>query len=295
MLKQLLIRNVALVLELTVCFDRGLNVLTGETGAGKSIIVDSVNFLIGARADKDMIRSGAEKAYVEGVFDISDNQAALNFLSQNDMEADDGCIFISRELNTAGRSVCRIGGMAVNLSLLKTFASSLIDIHGQHEHQSLLHSSVHLALLDKFAKQDALVQKVRASYDKMQAVQARLNEAALSEQEKARLRDMCAYQLKEIEDVHPTQEEDDQLEQTLPKMKHSGKLLELAETAYNDLYEGEGSATERAGKAARCLEDMAELDDSLAELSQNLNSALAALEDAANTLATYKQKKSWIL
>lgn len=284
MLTKLSIQNFAIISRLELSFGPGLNVFSGETGAGKSIVIEALGFVLGARGDADTIKDGAQKMSVSAVFSTDmlpqEVRAAHHFTAPD--------FTLSRELDRKGKGKAFINGKPATVSALAQLGRHLVDFHGQHEHQSLLHSSVHLALLDKFAKQDALVQKVRASYDKMQAVQARLNEAALSEQEKARLRDMCAYQLKEIEDVRPTQEEDDQLEQTLPKMKHSGKLLELAETAYNDLYEGEGSATERAGKAARCLEDMAELDDSLVELSQNLNSALAALEDAANTLATYK-------
>ena len=150
MLKQLIIRSVALVDELELAFQDGLNVMTGETGAGKSIIVDAVGFLLGGRADRDMIRAGSAKAYVEGIFDVQENQSALVFLADAQMEAEDGLVTLSRELSQSGRSVCRINGIAVNVSMLKDISSRLLDIHGQHEHQSLLDERNHLRFLDDF-------------------------------------------------------------------------------------------------------------------------------------------------
>ena len=143
-------------------------------------------------------------------------------------------------------------------------------------------------LLDKFAKQEKLLCEVRQAYQQVQALQAQLDALRLSAQEKERLLDMSQYQLKEIEDVNPSAEEDAQLEQTLPKMKHAGRLLEMAQEAYYELYAAEDAASARAGKAARTLESMAELDESLAPLAQDVNSALVTLEEAANTLGSYK-------
>lgn len=289
MLKQLLIRNVALVLELTVIFDRGLNVLTGETGTGKSIIVDSVNFLIGARADKDMIRSGAEKAYVEGVFDISGNQAALDFLSQNDMEADDGCVIISRELNSAGRSVCRIGGMAVNLSLLKAFASSLIDIHGQHEHQSLLNERSHLSFLDAFGDTEHQVllsntaQRYKQYHDAKAKYKALLDKNA---QRQERLQWLQAKR-KEISSAKPKAGEEEGLRKSLENLRNAGKISRSLQQAYSAVYDtrGDSDAALRMLKTAMgALSEIAGYDEAFEALRARIESVYYETEDVGMEL-----------
>ena len=149
MLKRLSIKNVALIERLDMDFDNGLNVLTGETGAGKSIIIDAVNLALGERASRELITTGAEKASVEAEFDIEGEEAVKSMLRQNELE-DDGLI-ISRELSASGKNVCRINGTLVNLATLKQITDLLVDVHGQHEHQSLLMQSRHIRFLDSFA------------------------------------------------------------------------------------------------------------------------------------------------
>jgi DNA repair protein RecN (Recombination protein N) len=175
MLRQLLIRNIALVDELSLSFERGLNVLSGETGAGKSIIVESVSFLLGGKADKDLIRTGSLKAYVEGIFDVGKHKEALSFLLENAIEPDEGTLIMSREFNISGRSIYRIGGLAVALSAYKQLSMMLMDIHGQHEHQSLLDERKHLAFLDGFGKEDhqTLLKQVQSSYYYYHELEAR--------------------------------------------------------------------------------------------------------------------------
>lgn len=284
MLKQLNVQNFAIISNLTLHFGPGLNVFSGETGAGKSIVIEALGFVLGARGDTDAIKDGAQKMSVSAEF--SSNMLPLAVRKERQIDTD--TFVLKRELDRHAKGKAFINNKPVTVSALAQMGRYLVDFHGQHEHQSLLHPAVHLTLLDKFAKQDTLLQKTQASYSRLKSIEERLNAASLSEQEKERLRDLCAYQLKEIEDVNPSADEDLQLEQNLPKMKNAGKLLELAQNAYNELYEDEGSATERAGRAARCVEDMAELDENAAELASNLNAALAALEDAASTLAAYK-------
>ena len=284
MLKQLLIRNVALVMELTVYFDRGLNVLTGETGAGKSIIVDSVNFLIGARADKDMIRGGAEKAFVEGVFDVSNNQAALDFLSENDMEADDGCVFISRELNTAGRSVCRIGGMAVNLSLLKAFASFLIDIHGQHEHQSLLNERSHLSFLDAFGDREhqELISSTAQNYKQYRAANA--DYIALLDknaQRQERLQWLQAKR-KEIAAAKPKAGEEEGLRKSIESLRNAGKISRSLQQAYNSVYDTRAdadTALRLLQTAMGAMSEIAGYDEAFETLRARIESMYYEAED----------------
>ncbi len=284
MLLRMRVQNFAIISDLSLEFAPGLNVFSGETGAGKSIVIEALGFVLGARGDVSVIKDGADKMTVSAVFSAADLPQDL----REEYHIAGDVFTLKRELDKKGKGKASVDGRAVTVAALGRLGRALVDFHGQHEHQSLLHASVHLALLDKFAKHDAWVQKTEAAWRKSQALQAQLDAARLSEQEKERLLDMYQYQLKEIEDVNPTADEDLQLEQTLPKMKHAGRLLEMAQEAYYELYEAEDSATARAGKALRDLQNMAELDENLTPLSEDLNSALLTLEEAANTLGAYK-------
>lgn len=284
MLSRLRVQNFAIISDLSLDFAPGLNVFSGETGAGKSIVIEALGFVLGARGDVSVIKDGADKMTVSAVFssDMLPEDVRKEYQISGDV------FTLKRELDRKGKGKAYADGRAVTVAALAHIGRALVDFHGQHEHQSLMHASVHLLLLDKFAKHGTLVQKTEDAYRRVQGVQAKLDAARLSAQEKERLLDMSRYQLKEIEDINPTADEDFQLEQTLPKMKHAGKLLEMAAEAYNELYEAEDSATARAGKAARELQNMAELDENLAPLAQDVSSALLTLEDAAATLGAYK-------
>ena len=284
MLRCLTVQNFAIISDLTLHFAQGLNVFSGETGAGKSIVIEALGFVLGARGDVSAIKDGADKMLVCAEFSSQD--LPQNLRQEYQIAGD--VFVLRRELDRKGKGKAWVEGRTVTVSALSQLGRHLVDFHGQHDHQSLLHSSVHLMLLDKFAKQEKLLCEVRQAYQQVQALQAQLDALRLSAQEKERLLDMNQYQLKEIEDVNPSAEEDAQLEQTLPKMKHAGRLLEMAQEAYYELYAAEDAASARAGKAARTLESMAELDESLAPLAQDVNSALVTLEEAANTLGSYK-------
>ena len=251
MLLRMRVQNFAIISDLSLDFAQGLNVFSGETGAGKSIVIEALGFVLGARGDVSVIKDGADKMSVTASFSSQDLPAELR--KEFQIAAD--VFTLKRELDRKGKSKAAVDGRTVTVTALARLGRALVDFHGQHEHQSLLHSSVHLALLDKFAKHDALVNKTQEAYRQWQAAQAQLNAARMSEQEREQLLDMSRYQLKEIEDVHPTADEDFQLEQTLPKMKHAGRLLEMAQEAYYELYAAEDSATSRAGKALKDLQN----------------------------------------
>lgn len=285
MLKRLRVQNFAIIDDLTLDFSGGLTVFSGETGAGKSIVIEALGFVLGARGDVSVIKDGADKMCVLGEFESAYLPQELR--EQYHLTADR--FTLRRELDKKGKGKAQLDGRTVTVSALAQIGSYLVDFHGQHDHQSLLHAAVHLRLLDSFAKHDALVNEVRAAYQQEQAVRTRLEALRLSAQEKERLLDLYSYQLKEIEDVSPKADEDLQLEQALPKLKHAGKLLELAQEAYAELYEAEKSATSCTGKAVKAINAMAELDDHLAPLAQDLNAALVTLEDAAQTLGAYQE------
>lgn len=288
MLKTLRVQNFAIIDDISLDFEEGLNVFSGETGAGKSIVIEALGFALGARGDVTLIKDGTDKMSVTATF----TSVALpdEIREQHQLSAD--VFTLKRELDRKGRNKAYVDGRAVNVTTLSQIGQQLVDFHGQHEHQSLLHSSVHLFLLDKFAKHDALVQKVADAYHRAQTLQAQLDAARLSAQEKERLLDMSQYQLDEIERVNPTANEDLQLEQELPKLKHAGRLLENAAEAYNELYSAEDSATARVSRAAKEVAAMAELDENMSSLGEDLNNALLTLEDVASTLGDYKDSLS---
>lgn len=285
MLTQLHIQNFAIISNLTLDFSNGLTVFSGETGAGKSIVIEALGFVLGARGDVSVIKDGAERMQV--VAEFTSDALPTSVRQTYQISADR--FTLRRELDRKGKGKAYLDGRPVTVSTLAQLGSYLVDFHGQHEHQSLLHSSVHLTLLDQFAKHDTLLTRVQAAYAHAQEIRAKLDALRLSAQEKERLLDLYAYQLKEIEDVRPTPDEDVQLEQALPKLKHAGKLLEMAQEAYDELYNADGCATARTTKAAKLLTHMAELDENLTQLAQDVNAALVTLEDAAATLGSYKE------
>lgn len=284
MLVRLHVQHFAIIDDLTLDFAPGLTVFSGETGAGKSILIEALGFVLGARGDVSLIKEGAGKMSVQATFTACVLPAALR--TQYGLTADQ--FTLKRELDLKGKNKAFIEGRPVTVSALAQIGQALVDFHGQHDHQSLFHTSVHLKLLDQFAKHEKLVSQVAAAWQTVQTLQAKLDAARLSAQEKERLLDMSQYQLAEIERVSPKPGEDSELDQQLPKLKHAGKLLELAAEAYEALYAADTSASSRAGKAARALTSMAELDENLSALAENVNSALTTLEEAANTLADYK-------
>ena len=284
MLSKLRVVHFAIIDDLTLTFAPGLNVFSGETGAGKSIVIEALGFVLGARGDVSLIKDGADKMSVEAQFSSSVLPAELR--QTYGLTADQ--FTLRRELDRKGKNKAYVEGRAVTVAALCQIGQALVDFHGQHDHQSLLHANIHLTLLDQFAKHEKLVSQVYAAWQTVQTIKAKLEAAQLSAQEKERLLDMSQYQLDEIEKISPKPGEDSELDQALPKLKHAGKLLELAAEAYEELYAADSSATARGSKAARALTAMAELDENLAPLAENVQSALVTLEDAASTLSDYK-------
>ena len=285
MLTKLHIQNFAIISQLTLDFSQGLTVFSGETGAGKSIVIEALGFVLGARGDVSVIKDGADRMQVSAEFISSALPADIRKTQQ--ITADR--FTLRRELDRKGKSKAYVDGRLTTVSTLAQLGSYLVDFHGQHEHQSLLHASVHLTLLDHFAKHTHLVEQTQTAYSHLQALRAKLEALRLSAQEKERLLDLYSYQLKEIEEAHPAAGEDLQLEQSLPKLKHAGKLLEMAQEAYDELYNAENAAATRVARAAKLLAQMAELDENLTQPAQEANAALVALEDAASTLSSYKE------
>lgn len=289
MLEQLLIRQFALFEEITVVFSSGLSVLTGETGAGKSLVVDAVSFLCGGKADKDIIRTGSDKVYVEGLFSVQDNKEIEEILASLEMEADDGMLLISRELNRSGRSISRIGGVSVPVGLLKQITGALIDIHGQHEHQSLLRESLHLQYLDSFgdAQHAELLATVYKDYELYHQQNKRYLEAMDNAQAREEQLDLLRLKDKELEAARLVPGEDSELAQSRDLLRHAGKIKGALDGAYQALYEGssnDASAWVLTNQSLKIMEGIVDMDPRFQDIFVRIQSTFYEIEELGHDL-----------
>ncbi|MDE6015810.1 MAG: DNA repair protein RecN [Acetatifactor sp.] len=288
MLQRLHVKNLALMEETEVEFAPGLNILTGETGAGKSLLIGSVNLALGAKFEKDMLREGAESALVELVFSCEGSDVA-QMLAKLELEPEDGSIIISRRMQP-GRSVCKINGETVTAKQVKELAEVLLDIHGQHEHQSLLHKKKHMEILDAYCG-EACEDKARAvavAYETCRRLERELAEESMDETAKAREQSLAEFEWKEIEDAHLREGEDEELEQLYRRMSNSRKISEsLAESYRYSGTDGEGGAGASLSRALRALGAVTMYDERLAELERQLSEVDSLLADYNRDIAEY--------
>ena len=289
MLISLHVKNLALIKETEVNFKEGLNILSGETGAGKSIIIGSINLALGARADKDMIRTGAEYALVELVFQITDEDV-LSTIKQLDIPVEeDGIIIIQRKIQ-ASRSVCKICGETATTKQLKELSELLIDIHGQHEHQSLLYKKNHLDILDSFAGSElfSIKQELKEVYQTYCSIQKELEALGVDEGVKAKELSLAEFEYQEIEDAKLVEGEDEGLEITYRRMSNSRQIVEAASKAYQMTGSGDGqTAADAVGRAVRELHSIEGYDDKAAELAMELANIDNLLSDFNRNIAEY--------
>ncbi len=262
----------------------GLNVLTGETGAGKSIVVDSVNLALGGRADRDLIRTGSDKATVQAVFDIAGNEKVCEYLADIGLEDEDGMLVISRELSASGRNICRVSGSVVPLAQLKQLTTLLVDMHGQHEHQSLLSAGNHLNYLDNFggAEHAQKMQMVKAVYLEYKSTQKQLKKLSEDKADRERRLDLIRFQLEEIEVVRLKPDEDSKLEKQNRLLENAEKIADSVNSAYNLVYMGSDrspSAQESLRSAADSLSLIAEVDERYNDLYRRLDEAYYLVQD----------------
>ena len=283
MLSKLSVRNFAVISHVEFSPKPGLNVFTGETGAGKSVAISALSFVLGARGSVSLIKDGADKLEVRAEFEA---KLPETLLQKYALSGTNFCL--ARSLDRHGKSKASINGKPASAAVLAEIGKELVDFHGQHEHQSLLRCEVQLDLLDTFGKLSTLREKTHLQWKNWREAQARLEAAQLSEQEKQRQLDLCNFQLQEIEKVAPQLGEDVELEQKLPQLKHAGRLVELASTAYQDLYDNENSAVTLLGRAARQVSEMAQLDEQAAPLADALAQAETLAADAASDLSAYQ-------
>ncbi len=284
MLLELAVENYAVVDQLRVRFHPGLNLLTGETGSGKSIIVDALSLLFGGRSSTDMIRTGEARARISGIFEAADPAIAA-VLQPAGFELEEGELLIEREILSSGKSRVYIGNRPATVALLRDLAAHLGDIHGQHDTQLLFSPDAQLDMLDAFAGSRDSRGAVRDAFRKWRAAEAELADLESSEQEKLRLLDLWQFQRNEIENESPVAGEDVALEEERRVQQNVGKLLEHANAALDNLYESEGSAFETLRAAMRRLDD-----PSLHEVRDTLEPARVAIEEASHALRSYLAK-----
>lgn len=287
MLQSLHVKNLALIEEIEVEFGKGLNILTGETGAGKSIILGSVNLALGSRYTKDILRKGTDYGFVELLFHV-ENEKQIQKLKELDVFPEDGLIVLSRRL-MEGRSTSRINGETVTMSKLKEVASILIDIHGQHEHQSLLYKKNHLGIVDAFAHEYVAENKknVSAAYKEYRRCKKELDEAGMDETERAKELSFLQFEVSEIQNANLKIGEDEELEELYRKMVNGKRIADSAKEAYTYTSEDSGSASETLSRAVRALSDIHNLDERAEELYNQLVEIDSLLNDFNHELSDY--------
>lgn len=289
MLKNLIIKNYALIEEISVDFSDGLTIITGETGAGKSILIDALGLLLGERASTEMIRTGAEKAIVEGVFLVKGIKQIADILrgSENDITEE---IIIRRELNTKGQSRCFVNDSPVSVSLLKEIGDVLVDLHGQHEHQSLLRPETHIDFLDDFGGYEKESSSYQTVFRSLAELTAKKRELQNQEDQLKAKKSLYDFQIKEIDAVNPQPGEEDQLESELKILENTEKLNELTNGIHKLLYEDEVSVRDSLIKARKMLEQLAEIDGTFHESVGEARSAEVIVDELSKQVQSYSSR-----
>lgn len=282
MLTSLKIENVAIIESAAIEFGCGLNVLTGETGAGKSIIIDSINAVLGERTSKDIIRTGADNAKVYAVFeDIS--EAAMEVLTENGIDCDDDVLIVNRVINRDGKNSCRINGVPVTVNMLKAVTRELIDIHGQHDNQALLNPDRHCGFIDSFAGCGDLINTYRNSYYELCDVRKKLNSLKTDESTKAQRIDLLQYQIDEIEKANITVGERDELNERKNLINNSQKIIKSLNSAY-ELLKGDNCGIDCVSDSAYDIEKAEECFSAISPILEQINNIKYELEDVAEAI-----------
>lgn len=289
MLKSLEIKDYALIDHTEIGFGRGLNIITGETGAGKSILIDAMSLLLGERASVEVIRKGAQKAFVEGFFDVELNKKVRSLLEANEIEFQPDLI-IRREISLKGSNRCFINDTPVALTLIKQLGDLLVDLHGQHEHQSLLRIESHIGFLDEYSGNSKLIEEYQVFYKELNKKISELKNLISKEESIKEKREIYAFQIKEIDSVSPSVGEDDTILNELNILENSEKLLELTEEVYTKLYDAEPSVIDLLGETKHKLNQLSGIDKSFLESEGECDSALAIVKELADSLRSYKSK-----
>ena len=287
MLTHILIRDFAIIDALELEFAPGMTVLTGETGAGKSILVDALGLVLGDRADVDVIRHGAEKAEVSAEFDLKDAKDAAAWLRENDLAEDGQCI-LRRIVGKDGRSRAQINGRSVPLQSLKEIGESLLDIHGQHEHQSLMRAGAQMALLDGYGDHGELLRRTSKLHADWKSAHDKLSSLRTAAGDREARLSLLRHQVNELAALNLKPGEAEAVDAEHKRLAHGGKLMETAQATLDSLYEAEeGSAYQRVSRALVALDAVTELEPKFAEIRKTLAEAEVQIAEAADALRGY--------
>lgn len=282
MLTSLKIENVAIIESAAIEFGCGLNVLTGETGAGKSIVIDSINAILGERTSRDIIRTGAQSAKVYAVFEDV-NAKVRKFLDENGIDCEDGVLIINRTLSREGKNVCRLNGAPVTVSMLREIGSELIDIHGQHDNQALLSPEKHCGFVDSFAGNAEIIADYREKYGRLCEVRSKLKKLTTDESSKSQRIDFLTYQIDELEKAEITPGERDELKARKTLINNSQKVIESLNVAYEAL-KADGAGIDMITDAESEISDASAYMEALGEASEKITDIRYELEDIAETV-----------
>ncbi|MGI5850957.1 MAG: DNA repair protein RecN [Caldicoprobacterales bacterium] len=295
MLMHLSVKNIALIDEINLDFDKGFNIMTGETGAGKSIIIDAVNLILGERADRDLIQTGKKYALVEAIFDIGNQTGIGDILCKLGIEMEsDGTLLLMRELTSNGRNICRINGRIVTLSTLRKVGKYLIDIHGQHQHQSLLNVEQHQELLDMLGGDDTLKARgeVETIYNSWKEIQRRIKRLSGIGTDGERRKDLLIYQINEIESANLRDGEEEELNHERAVLVNSEKIIHIINSVYQNFYTGSNihpSVTDLIGEALSGLNQIAGIEPKLDGINEKIESLSYLIEDIVLEIRNYKE------
>ena len=287
MLNQLSVRNVAVIDKLDINLHDGVSVLTGETGAGKSIIIDSINMILGDRANKELVRYGTDKAVVQAVFDAP--KSVINILEENDIDAEDETVIITRQVTKEGKSVARINGMVVTLNILREISDRLINIHGQHDNQALLTPIRHITFLDAYADNEEYIHRYKDILSKKREIEKKISSLEMDEQEKMQRIDLLEYQVTEIKKASLEKGEEDDLREQRDIYTNAEQITKSVNEAYMNLYEGDEiqSAYDGISIAVNEIFQISDLNPQLKSIYDTLNEIMYSLEDTAHEIKEF--------
>lgn len=292
MLSELNIRNFAIIDSLSITFEKGFNVLTGETGAGKSIIVDAVELVLGGRASSEMIRSGSDEAVIEAAFDTSDVKIINEKLDEMGIEAGD-TLLVKRVVSTSGKNKVFINGSMATIAMLADVGEFLVDIHGQHEHQTLFKVERHIDILDEYAATGSLRNEMAGIYAELNKIRDEQVALKASEADKEKKLDLLRFQSDEIGKAALKAGEEEEMLEERKLLSSAEKLYDAGNTALELIYSQSGSALELIKKAGFKVDDVANLDESMRATAETISAASASIEDAAMTIRDYIGKISF--
>ncbi|HEY0868393.1 MAG TPA: DNA repair protein RecN, partial [Fimbriimonas sp.] len=291
MIVELTVENLAIIERAQLQLGPGFSVLTGETGAGKSLLIDALELALGERADSDLVRTGAPRASVSVVLDLAAEPEAAAKCKELGIELEEGTLYIQREVAAEGRSQCRIAGRLTPVSTLRQLGQFLVDLHGQHDHQSLLNPDRHIGYLDAWIGEPsfALLRETAEKHRLAEEVRRKLRDLRAGIRDREHRLDLLRFQVNEIESIDPQPGEMEELESQMSRLQHAERLANASLAALQGLSEAEDCAIDQVGQAVKSLEDAVRFDPTLEEVVQPIRQALYELEEGVHGLRSYSE------